>query len=455
MPKHGFLTPKAIANRIKSKGLQKLRWYCQCCQKQCRDQNGFKCHLTSEGHLRQMKLVAENPTRIIEDFSREFERSYLELLSRRFGVRRVNANHVYMELIAEKSHIHMNSTMWATLQDFVKYLGRTGVCVVDQTEKGWYIQWIDRDPVKMRMKEAMEERERAKVSEEERVRRRLRKQIKAAEDRGMVDLPAASTGLKASHDGNLRISLAAAKAKAKQKSSALVDATARATSTGAADNAGIRKRKNPSAGVANAFAGAVGAGSAKPSPPATKRGRGAPGPLLANADAAASPLQGATNSKPMSAMDQILWQEKLRRKAAREREKREAAEEAERAAAAAAAKARAAAPPADAWLHRGIIVKIMNKKVANGKYYKQKGEVVAVHDHYVATVALAKFPGKKLKIDQDDLETVLPALGRTVLLVGGKHRGRKAVLEVRKGIPSLLLVSLQADIARAHLWVYM
>ena len=32
------MTPKAIANRIKSKGLQKLRWYCQMCQKQCRDE---------------------------------------------------------------------------------------------------------------------------------------------------------------------------------------------------------------------------------------------------------------------------------------------------------------------------------------------------------------------------------------------------------------------------------
>jgi hypothetical protein len=36
--KPGFLTPKAIANRIKSKGLQKLRWYCQMCEKQCRDE---------------------------------------------------------------------------------------------------------------------------------------------------------------------------------------------------------------------------------------------------------------------------------------------------------------------------------------------------------------------------------------------------------------------------------
>ena len=34
----GFLTPKAISNRIKSKGMQKLRWYCQSCEKQCRDE---------------------------------------------------------------------------------------------------------------------------------------------------------------------------------------------------------------------------------------------------------------------------------------------------------------------------------------------------------------------------------------------------------------------------------
>ena len=40
MGKNGFLTPKAVANRQKAKGLQRLRWYCQMCQKQCRDENG-------------------------------------------------------------------------------------------------------------------------------------------------------------------------------------------------------------------------------------------------------------------------------------------------------------------------------------------------------------------------------------------------------------------------------
>ena len=36
------------------------------CQKQCRDENGFKCHLSSEGHKRQMEIFGQNPERIIE-----------------------------------------------------------------------------------------------------------------------------------------------------------------------------------------------------------------------------------------------------------------------------------------------------------------------------------------------------------------------------------------------------
>lgn len=71
--KGGFLTPKAIANRIKAKGLQKLRWYCEMCHKQCRDENGFKCHTMSESHMRQMQVFRENPLQIMENFSKDFE----------------------------------------------------------------------------------------------------------------------------------------------------------------------------------------------------------------------------------------------------------------------------------------------------------------------------------------------------------------------------------------------
>lgn len=33
---------KAISNKLKSKGLTRLRWYCQVCEKACRDANAFK-----------------------------------------------------------------------------------------------------------------------------------------------------------------------------------------------------------------------------------------------------------------------------------------------------------------------------------------------------------------------------------------------------------------------------
>ena len=82
MGKNDFLTPKAIGNRIKAKGLGKLRWYCQLCQKQCRDENGFKCHQTSESHLRQMELFGQSASRVVSGYSEEFEKCFLDHLKR-------------------------------------------------------------------------------------------------------------------------------------------------------------------------------------------------------------------------------------------------------------------------------------------------------------------------------------------------------------------------------------
>ena len=33
---------RLLDNQMKAKRLQKLKWYCQMCSKQCRDENGFK-----------------------------------------------------------------------------------------------------------------------------------------------------------------------------------------------------------------------------------------------------------------------------------------------------------------------------------------------------------------------------------------------------------------------------
>ncbi|KAH7537213.1 hypothetical protein FEM48_Zijuj03G0068800 [Ziziphus jujuba var. spinosa] len=52
------------------------------CQKQCCDENGFKCHCMSESHQRQMKVFGQNPNRIIDGYSEEFESNFLEHMKR-------------------------------------------------------------------------------------------------------------------------------------------------------------------------------------------------------------------------------------------------------------------------------------------------------------------------------------------------------------------------------------
>uniref|UniRef100_A0A8C2YPV1 DNA/RNA-binding protein Kin17 WH-like domain-containing protein n=1 Tax=Chinchilla lanigera TaxID=34839 RepID=A0A8C2YPV1_CHILA len=146
MGKSDFRTPKAISNRIKFKGFQKLHWYCRMCQKQCWDEHGFRCHWMSESHQRQVLLASENPQQFMDYFSEEFHNDFLELLRRCFGTKRVHNNIVYNEYISHLGHIHMNVIQWETLTDVAKWLGREGLCKVDETLKDWYIQYIDRDP---------------------------------------------------------------------------------------------------------------------------------------------------------------------------------------------------------------------------------------------------------------------------------------------------------------------
>ncbi|XP_034837917.1 DNA/RNA-binding protein KIN17 [Maniola hyperantus] len=170
-------TPKYIANKIKAKGLQKLRWYCQMCQKQCRDENGFKCHTMSESHQRQLLLFADNASKYIDEFSKEFADGYVELLSRQFGTKRVNANKVYQDYISNRDHLHMNATQWETLTEFVKWLGKEGKCVVDETEKGWYVAYIDRDPATIAAQEAKARKEKLDKDDQERMLEFVQRQV--------------------------------------------------------------------------------------------------------------------------------------------------------------------------------------------------------------------------------------------------------------------------------------
>ncbi|KAJ3238637.1 hypothetical protein HDU77_011479, partial [Chytriomyces hyalinus] len=182
MAKDGFMTPKAIANRIKAKGLQKLRWYCQMCEKQCRDENGFKCHCASEAHQRQMGLFAENAGKYVSGFSGQLNCYFIKIMLISHGTKRVHANVVYQEYIADRNHVHMNSTAWNSLNGFVRTLESEGTITLEMTEKGPFISWVDKSPETLARQEAVARKERMEKSEDERNAKLLEEQIGKAKD---------------------------------------------------------------------------------------------------------------------------------------------------------------------------------------------------------------------------------------------------------------------------------
>jgi len=151
-------------------------------------QNGFKCHLMSELH-RQLLLVSENPEKFIDIFSQTFLEDFIDLLHRQYGTKRVHANQVYQEYIHDRHHTHMNSTQWETLTDFVEWLGKEGHCVVDETEKGWFIQYVDRDPETIRRQEALQKKEKMDLDDEKRRARFIQQQIKRSSKDSDIENP--------------------------------------------------------------------------------------------------------------------------------------------------------------------------------------------------------------------------------------------------------------------------
>uniref|UniRef100_A0A3Q3IBM2 DNA/RNA-binding protein KIN17 n=1 Tax=Monopterus albus TaxID=43700 RepID=A0A3Q3IBM2_MONAL len=359
MGKADFLSPKAIGNRIKAKGLQKLRWYCQMCQKQCRDENGFKCHCMSESHQRQLLLASENPNRFMDYFSDEFKSDFLELLRRRFGTKRVHNNIVYNEYISDREHVHMNSTQWETLTDFTKWLGREGFCKVDETPKGWYIQYIDRDPETIRRQEEQAKRKKQELDDEERSARFIEEQVRKGRDGKEKEETPVYTELKReSEEEKVLFS-------ATQLSSRYQLITC-----------------NPCSSV-------LGSSALKAATSSTKR------------KDTSSGLDSRGEKKKKSALEEIMEMEEKKKQQQQVK--------------------------TDHWLQPNIVVKVITKRLGE-KYHKKKAIITEVRDKYTAVVKMID-SGDKLKLDQNHIETVIPAPGKRVLILNGPYRDTEAVLE--------------------------
>lgn len=161
-------TYKAAAKKIKAAGLQKLRWYCEMCRKQCRDDNGFKNHCLSESHIKNMKHFAQHRGRIIAGNSQIFASGFIRILSHRHSTNRVHSNQVYQEYIADKEHVHLSGTRWGGLREFCFYLDRNGIAKAEETDKGIFLTWIDNNLQDRQKREKEERKIKAERSEQER-----------------------------------------------------------------------------------------------------------------------------------------------------------------------------------------------------------------------------------------------------------------------------------------------
>lgn len=66
----------------------------------------------------------------------------MDLLRNKYFNKRVLANKVYMEVITDRQHIHMNSTQWTQLTEFCLYLEKKNKITTEKTEHGLWIQLI-------------------------------------------------------------------------------------------------------------------------------------------------------------------------------------------------------------------------------------------------------------------------------------------------------------------------
>lgn len=130
--------------------LYKLKYFCSLCQKQLKDDNGYKCHLRSEAHKKMMGAYMTNPEKLLDSYSKEFEASFLDTLKTRHPKTAVLANTVYQEMIKDQYHVHMNSTRWSSLGDFVKSLEKREICEVEWNESKPTIKFIDKNAKKVK-----------------------------------------------------------------------------------------------------------------------------------------------------------------------------------------------------------------------------------------------------------------------------------------------------------------
>ena len=317
-----------------------------------------------------MKLFSEDAGGIIKRKSSEFEQVFLEHLRLRHSNAQVNANNVYQQVIRDKAHVHMNATMWATLSDFIQYLGKTGKCQVEETERGWYVKYVpkhDAATLAQRQKQALRQEadRQAELDYVERMERLRKESSKLA--------PVTTEATKMEATGvDIKVALPTAVAKEPHKKKKVIPKS----SVFGSDEED--EEMEPSVALV-------------PPPPAVH---------LPSKSGAKRPRDDS--SRTMEASSKPKQEKHLGDKDSKKQKE-------------------------EPWLYRGIIVRIIHKKL---DYFKEKAVVDRLVDDFTAEVCLLDNERVRLRLDQRHVETVVPKHpGEKVRIVKGTHRGKKATVK--------------------------
>ena len=67
-----------------------------------------------------MKIYSEDPDYFTNMFSTEFEEEFMNIIKQKYTSKPVLPNRVYIELIKNIEHVHMNGTKWTKLSEFIE-----------------------------------------------------------------------------------------------------------------------------------------------------------------------------------------------------------------------------------------------------------------------------------------------------------------------------------------------
>lgn len=165
-----------------SSRLYKLKFYCQICNKQLKDKDGFNCHLNSNYHKQNLEIVADNPQFYINNYSKEFETGFTDILKRNHSKHWVSANKVYQEYIGDKNSTHMNATKWTNLTGFIKHLEATGKIelqeeINDKDIKEVKIKFVDNTPQGIAEKSKVDKKKKEELYFEKLKERKIQEQM--------------------------------------------------------------------------------------------------------------------------------------------------------------------------------------------------------------------------------------------------------------------------------------